>query len=72
MKFIALAVALALVIAAPWVITDPFYVHLMIMVLMWTGTGGGLEYPGRICGSSFLRPLRLPRSRGLHDHDTVS
>ncbi len=46
MKFIALIVALILVIAAPWIITDAFYVHLMIMVLMWT-------VPGRVPGISW-------------------
>ncbi len=50
MKFIALAVALALVIAAPWVITDPFYVHLMIMVLMWTVLGAAWNILGGFAG----------------------
>ena len=50
MKFIALAVALALVIAAPWVITDPFYLHLMIMVLMWTVLGASWNILGGFAG----------------------
>src|SRR5208283_5730663 len=50
MKFIALIVALALVIAAPWVITDPFYVHLMIMVLMWTVLGAAWNILGGFAG----------------------
>jgi branched-chain amino acid transport system permease protein len=50
MKFIALTVALALVIAAPWVITDPFYVHLMIMVLMWTVLGAAWNILGGFAG----------------------
>jgi branched-chain amino acid transport system permease protein len=50
MKFIALVVALALVIAAPWVVTDPFYVHLMIMVLMWTVLGAAWNILGGFAG----------------------
>ncbi len=50
MKFIALIVALALVIAAPWVVTDPFYVHLMIMVLMWTVLGAAWNILGGFAG----------------------
>ena len=50
MKFIALAVALAFVVAAPWVITDAFYVHLMIMVLMWTVLGAAWNILGGFAG----------------------
>jgi branched-chain amino acid transport system permease protein len=50
MKFIALAVALILVIAAPWIITDAFYMHLMIMVLMWTVLGAAWNILGGFAG----------------------
>ncbi len=50
MKFIGLAVALAAVVAAPWVITDPFYIHLMIMVLMWTVLGAAWNILGGFAG----------------------
>jgi branched-chain amino acid transport system permease protein len=50
MKFIALAVVLAAVIAAPWIVPDPFYVHLMIMVLMWTVLGAAWNILGGFTG----------------------
>jgi branched-chain amino acid transport system permease protein len=50
MKFIGLAVALAAVVAAPWVVTDPFYIHLMIMVLMWTALGAAWNILGGFAG----------------------
>lgn len=50
MKLIGLAVALAVVVVAPWVVPDPFYVHLMIMVLMWTVLGAAWNILGGFAG----------------------
>ncbi|HMK34885.1 MAG TPA: branched-chain amino acid ABC transporter permease [Desulfomonilaceae bacterium] len=50
MRFILILVALAALLAAPWVITDPFYVHLMIMVLMWTLLGASWNVLGGFAG----------------------
>ncbi len=50
MKLILVAVALAALVAAPWIVTDPFYVHLMIMVLMWTVLGASWNVVGGFAG----------------------
>ncbi len=50
MKYIAIAIALIVLIAAPWVVPDPFYVHLMIMVLMWTVLGAAWNILGGFAG----------------------
>jgi branched-chain amino acid transport system permease protein len=50
MKPILVAVALAVLVAAPWIVSDPFYVHLMIMVLMWTVLGASWNILGGYAG----------------------
>ena len=50
MKLILLVVALAALVAAPWIVTDPFYVHLMIMALMWTLLGASWNVLGGFAG----------------------
>ncbi len=50
MKPILVAVALAALVAAPWIVSDPFYVHLMIMVLMWTVLGASWNILGGYAG----------------------
>ena len=39
MKKTVIALAILLLFAAPWIVSAPFFVHLMIMVLMWTVLG---------------------------------
>ncbi|MBI4966258.1 MAG: branched-chain amino acid ABC transporter permease [Desulfomonile tiedjei] len=50
MKVILALVAIACLAAAPWIVTDPFYVHLMIMVLMWTVLGASWNILGGFAG----------------------
>lgn len=50
MKPILIAVALVVLAAAPWIVSDPFYVHLMIMVLMWTVLGASWNILGGFAG----------------------
>jgi branched-chain amino acid transport system permease protein len=50
MKRILVAVALVVLVAAPWIVTDPFYMHLMIMVLMWTVLGASWNVLGGFAG----------------------
>jgi branched-chain amino acid transport system permease protein len=50
MKPIAIGVALAVLVVAPWIVSDPFYVHLMIMVLMWTLLGTSWNILGGYAG----------------------
>ena len=50
MKQIPVVVALAVLVAAPWIVSDPFYVHLMIMVLMWTVLGAAWNILGGYAG----------------------
>lgn len=50
MKAILAAVALIALLAAPWIVSDPFYVHLMIMVLMWTVLGASWNVLGGFAG----------------------
>jgi branched-chain amino acid transport system permease protein len=50
MKPIVVGVALAVLVVAPWIVSDPFYVHLMIMVLMWTLLGTSWNILGGYAG----------------------
>ena len=50
MKAVLVAVALAALVAAPWIVTDPFYVHLMIMALLWTLLGASWNIIGGFAG----------------------
>ena len=50
MKPILVAMALVALVAAPWIVTDPFYVHLMIMALMWTLLGASWNVLGGFTG----------------------
>lgn len=50
MKPILVIVAVIAVLAAPWIVSDPFYVHLMIMVLMWTVLGAAWNILGGFAG----------------------
>jgi len=50
MKRLLLAVALILLLAAPWIVTAPFFVHLMIMVLLWTVLGASWNLLGGFAG----------------------
>ncbi len=50
MKPIVVGVALAVLVVAPWIVSDPFYVHLMIMVLMWTLLGTSWNILGGYTG----------------------
>ena len=34
-------IVLGILLLFPWVITDPYYQHLMILVLMWVAIGSG-------------------------------
>jgi branched-chain amino acid transport system permease protein len=34
-------ILLALLVIYPWVVSDPYYLHLMILVLMWAAIGSG-------------------------------
>lgn len=50
MKPILIVVALVAVVVAPWIVTDPFYTHLMIMALMWTLLGASWNIVGGFAG----------------------
>jgi len=50
MKRLLLAVALILLLAAPWIVSAPFFVHLMIMVLLWTVLGASWNLLGGFAG----------------------
>ncbi|MFH1115604.1 MAG: branched-chain amino acid ABC transporter permease [Pseudomonadota bacterium] len=50
MRPILVLAELAALVAAPWIVTDPFYVHLMIMVLMWTVLGASWNVLGGFAG----------------------
>ena len=72
MKLILLVVALAALVAAPWIVTDPFYVHLMIMALMWTLLGASWNVLGGFAGQiSFGHSAFLGHGR-IHHHDSLS
>ncbi|MEW6261891.1 MAG: branched-chain amino acid ABC transporter permease [Thermodesulfobacteriota bacterium] len=49
-KAVPIIVALALLAAAPWLVADPFLLHLMIMVLMWTVLGAAWNVLGGYAG----------------------
>jgi branched-chain amino acid transport system permease protein len=50
MRIIPAVLALAALAAAPWIVSDPFYQHLMIMVLMWTVLGAAWNVLGGFAG----------------------
>ena len=50
MKKIVIALAILLLFAAPWIVSAPFFVHLMIMVLMWTVLGASWNILGGFTG----------------------
>ena len=50
MKKIVIPLAIVLLIVAPWVVSDPFFIHLMIMVLMWTVLGASWNILGGFTG----------------------
>jgi branched-chain amino acid transport system permease protein len=50
MKKFLLPVLILLLLAAPWIIAKPFFVHLMIMVLLWTVLGASWNLLGGFTG----------------------
>src|SRR5512139_4341826 len=50
MKKIIIAFAILLLFTAPWIITAPFFIHLMIMVLMWAVLGASWNILGGFTG----------------------
>src|SRR5512136_1818372 len=50
MKKIVIALAILLLFTAPLIVSAPFYVHLMIMVLMWTVLGAAWNILGGFTG----------------------
>jgi branched-chain amino acid transport system permease protein len=50
MRKIAIALALLLLFTAPLIVSAPFFVHLMIMVLMWTVLGASWNILGGFTG----------------------
>ncbi|HVP80393.1 MAG TPA: branched-chain amino acid ABC transporter permease, partial [Thermodesulfobacteriota bacterium] len=50
MKRIAIALAILLLFVAPWVVSSPFFIHLMIMVLMWAVLGASWNILGGFTG----------------------
>src|SRR5512139_3685618 len=50
MKKIVIAIAVLLLLAAPWIVSAPFFIHLMIMVLMWTVLGASWNILGGFTG----------------------
>ncbi len=50
MRKIVLPVLILLLLAAPWIIAKPFFVHLMIMVLLWTVLGASWNLLGGFTG----------------------
>ncbi len=50
MKTVFTVLALIALLIAPLIVTDPFYVHLMIMVLMWTVLGVAWNILGGYAG----------------------
>src|SRR5512139_500193 len=50
MRKIVIALAILLLFAAPWIVSAPFFVHLMIMVLMWTILGASWNILGGYAG----------------------
>lgn len=50
MRNLLIAAAILLLFAAPWIVPVPFFVHLMIMVLMWTVLGASWNILGGFAG----------------------
>jgi len=50
MKKVVIPLAIILLFAAPWIVSVPFFVHLMIMVLMWTVLGASWNILGGFAG----------------------
>jgi branched-chain amino acid transport system permease protein len=50
MKKFMLPILILLLLAAPWIVAKPFFVHLMIMVLMWTVLGASWNLLGGFTG----------------------
>ncbi|MGC8658131.1 MAG: branched-chain amino acid ABC transporter permease [Desulfomonilaceae bacterium] len=50
MKSILIAVGLIALIVVPWIVSDPFYTHLMIMALLWTLLGASWNIVGGYAG----------------------
>ena len=50
MRKMVVPLAILLLLAAPWIVSDPFFVHLMIMVLMWTVLGASWNILGGFTG----------------------
>jgi branched-chain amino acid transport system permease protein len=50
MRKIVILLAIVLLFAAPWIVSSPFFVHLMIMVLMWTVLGASWNILGGFTG----------------------
>ncbi len=50
MKKMIIPLAVILLFLAPWVVSDPFFIHLMIMVLMWTVLGASWNILGGFTG----------------------
>jgi branched-chain amino acid transport system permease protein len=50
MRKLTLTGLILLLLAAPWIIAKPFFVHLMIMVLMWTVLGASWNLLGGFTG----------------------
>ena len=50
MRKIVVPLAIILLFAAPWIVSAPFFIHLMIMVLMWTVLGASWNILGGFTG----------------------
>jgi len=50
MRKAVIPLAIVLLFAAPWIVSDPFFIHLMIMVLMWTVLGASWNILGGFAG----------------------
>jgi len=50
MKKIVVPLAILFLFIAPWIVSAPFFVHLMIMVLMWTVLGASWNILGGFTG----------------------
>jgi len=50
MRKIVIPLAILFLLAAPWIVSDPFFVHLMIIVLMWTVLGASWNILGGFTG----------------------
>ena len=50
MRKVVIPLAIILLFAAPWIVSAPFFVHLMIMVLMWMVLGASWNILGGFTG----------------------